>query len=121
MGGELMVSSSGVPGEGCVFQFDIPFVPVTANGMVASLPPSADSAHVTGKKREMVFDLTGVSPRWVKRVQQAGAEADTLKLSRLAAEVKEIQPALAQALQEWIHEYNYGAILAAVQVTAVDG
>jgi hypothetical protein len=127
-----------VPGEGCVFQFDIPLVPIGAGdmadchssasesaiGLMAHRPedhpqntPARDAALVRTAQSSAAFDLTNVPSGWIKQVQRAAAEADALLLSRLAAEVKGEQPALAVTLQRWIDEYNYGAIQAAIKIS----
>jgi len=126
MGGTLTVTSSGVPGEGSVFQFHIPLVPVGADcvadhpGWYMAHPQDisvGNLAAVADPEPRPAFDLTGLPSRWIKQVQQAAAEADALRLSQLAAEVSGEQPNLAVALQKWIDEYNYIAIQSAVKIS----
>lgn len=53
MGGELTVASAGVPGEGCVFQFDIPVVPAAATDLTNGQPTGrARALHLAAGQPE---------------------------------------------------------------------
>jgi PAS domain S-box-containing protein len=53
MGGELTVASAGVPGEGCVFQFDIPVVPAAATDLTNGQPSGrARALHLAAGQPE---------------------------------------------------------------------
>jgi signal transduction histidine kinase len=124
MGGTLTVTSSGVPGEGCVFQFDIPLVLVGARDTASSQPPvtahalvnetSPINAEVAGGSAELqaAIALTGLPAPWIAQLRLAASTADAFRILALKEEIQSTQPGLAAALQRWVDEYDYDAILA---------
>jgi CheY-like chemotaxis protein len=67
------------------------------------------------------LDLTGLPAGWVVQVRRAATAADAAQLLLLAAEIEEIQPALAVALAAWVEEFDYEAIVSAVASTGRRG
>ncbi len=61
-----------------------------------------------------LFDLAALPAGWSDQVRQAALAADTAQLDDLAAAAQPVQPALADALRVWINDYDYDAILAAL-------
>jgi PAS domain S-box-containing protein len=81
----------------------------------------ADASPVPPAAAEPAFDLTGLSAAWMAQVRQAATAADAAQLLLLAAEIEEIQPALADALRAWVGDYDYAAISVALAHATKDG
>ncbi len=58
------------------------------------------------------IDLASLPPAWRDQVQQAAIAADATRLLRLADDVNEQWPVLADVLRDWLDVYDYDAILA---------
>ena len=60
-------------------------------------------------------DLSGLPTEWVADLQQAVIESDSNQVLRLIGQVRERRPALATALTDLANDFDYGAILDAIQ------
>jgi CheY-like chemotaxis protein len=82
--------------------------------------PTAASALAQGQAASVELDLAGQPAQWLAQVQQAAAAADATQLLQLAAEVAGEQPRLADALRAWVDEYDYAALLSALDTLQKD-
>lgn len=117
MGGDITVTSSGIPGEGSRFRFEAPWPGVDAAPPGADAPagamPAAPLAPAPSTAAQLIHgDLPA---GWREQVRRASVAVDTAALHRLVAQVAVDQPGLAAALQAWIEAYDYAAIQQAME------
>jgi CheY-like chemotaxis protein len=62
-----------------------------------------------------VLDLAGLPADWVASLRQATIEADADRIMALAEQMREPWPAVASALANLVNDFDYAAILSAIQ------
>ena len=116
MGGDLTVTSAGVPGQGSLFCLEIPLCETdeaeesieherTGGRTVRASQPTASLRPVDA------VAWHNVPPGRLDKLRQAAVAADTHRLQTLCDEIAATQPAAAAILQAWIEQFNYAAII----------
>ena len=120
MGGDLTVSSTGIPGEGTIFCLDLPLTDtdgVAAGNAHAGAPDPLPTA--SGERVDTVPTLAGIAWHRLPLAQldalhAAAVAADTQRLQVLADELAASRPEIAATLVAWIEDFDYATIIAAV-------
>jgi CheY-like chemotaxis protein len=73
------------------------------------------SRQVEPGQLQGALDLAGLPAQELSDLKQAALEADAGKIMRLADQIREQNPALAQALADAVNRFDYAAILSAIQ------
>jgi PAS domain S-box-containing protein len=120
MGGDLTVTSAGIPGQGSCFDLRIPLHVAphadAAAARVAPLPAAPPAAvdpapDLSAAVHGAWASLPAVA---VVRLRTAATAADAPELLAFAAEVAPSAPGLAARLRDWVASFDYDAILAAL-------
>lgn len=120
MGGDLTVSSTGIPGEGSLFCLDLP---LTETDGVASIDAQAGAPNprptISSERGDAAPTKAGIAwhkvpPSRLDVLRAAAVAADTQRLQALAGELAASQPEIASSLVTWIEHFDYAAIIAAV-------
>ena len=120
MGGDLTVSSSGIPGEGALFCLDLPLSEtdgVASSDAQADAPdpqPAASARQGDGAPTHAGIAGHELSPAQLDALRAAAVAADAQRLQALAGDLAVRRPEIAATLVTWIEHFDYAAIIAAV-------
>ncbi|HRW50187.1 MAG TPA: histidine kinase N-terminal 7TM domain-containing protein [Caldilinea sp.] len=120
MGGDLTVSSSGIPGEGALFCLDLPLSEtdgVASSDAQADVPdpqPAASARQGDGAPTHAGIAWHELPPAQLDALRAAAVAADAQRLQALAGNLAASRPEIAATLVTWIEHFDYAAIIAAV-------
>ncbi len=125
MGGDLTVTSAGVPGQGSLFCLEIPLCETdeaaAGNALESTAAHTLRTSQPTDRSRPVdAAAWHELSPGWLDTLRQAAVTADARRLQTLTNEIVATRPAEAAILQAWIEQFNYAAIIDVAEQALLD-